>query len=145
MDHKTSKLFFLVQKKLLHCHLLLSIEKCKQAYCFNVIWGDSYFPTHKSFRPNLTALYSNLTLVFLFRSEGWKYLLREVVSNEFFNKKASASVLMLQHQSDINNQHFIILGRILILFAWKLFSLAGSFGHLGHFGEDKTKPIFFVL
>ena len=30
-DHKISKLFFLVQKKLLHCHLLLCIEKFKPA------------------------------------------------------------------------------------------------------------------
>ena len=42
--------------------------------------------------------------------------------------------------NDFNNQHFIILGRILILFSWKLFSL-DTFGHLGHFGEDKTKSI----
>ena len=44
---------------------------------------------------------------------------------------------------DFNSQHFIILGRILTLFAWKLFSL-DSFGHLGHFGEDKTKSILFA-
>ena len=94
--------------------------------------------THKSFRPNLTALYSNLTLVFLFRSEGWKYLLREVVIMNF-------SISKHHYQSDISNQHFIILGKILILFAGKVFSLAGSFGHLGHFGEDKTKPILFAL
>ena len=37
---------------------------------------------------------------------------------------------------DFNNQHFIILGKMLILFAWKLLSL-DPFGHLGHFGEDK--------
>ena len=36
----------------------------------------------------------------------------------FSKSKHPASVLMLQqHQSDINNQHFIILGRVLILFA----------------------------
>ena len=45
--------------------------------------------------------------------------------------------------NNFNNQHFIILGRILILFAWKLFSL-DSFGLLGHFSEDKTKCILFV-
>ena len=45
--------------------------------------------------------------------------------------------------NDFNNQHFIILGRILILFPWKLVSL-DSFGHLGHFGEDKTKSILFA-
>ena len=45
--------------------------------------------------------------------------------------------------NNFNNQQFIILGRILIsLFAWKFFSL-NSFGHLGHFGEDKTKSILF--
>ena len=31
LDHKISKLSFFVQKKLLHCHLLLCIEKCKPA------------------------------------------------------------------------------------------------------------------
>ena len=46
--------------------------------------------------------------------------------------------------NNFNNQQFIILGRILIpLFAWKFFSL-NSFGHLGHFGEDKTKSILFA-
>ena len=45
--------------------------------------------------------------------------------------------------NDFNNQHFIILARILILFAWKLFSL-DSFRHLGHFGEDKTISILFA-
>ena len=45
--------------------------------------------------------------------------------------------------NDFNNQHFIVLGRILILFAWKLFYL-DSFGHLGHFEEDKTKSILFA-
>ena len=45
--------------------------------------------------------------------------------------------------NDFNNQHFIVLGRVLILFAWKLFYLE-SFGHLGHFGEDKTKSILFA-
>ena len=45
--------------------------------------------------------------------------------------------------NDCNNQ-FIILGRDFIrLFAWKLFSL-DLFGHLGHFGEDKTKSILFA-
>ena len=44
---------------------------------------------------------------------------------------------------DFNSQHFIILGRILTLFAWKLFFL-DSFGHLGHFGEDKAKSILFA-
>ena len=29
------------------------------------------------------------------------------------------------------------------MFAWKLFSL-NSFGHLGHFDEDKTKSILFA-
>ena len=46
--------------------------------------------------------------------------------------------------NDFNNQQFIILGKILIpLFAWKLSSL-NSFGHLGHFDEDKTKSILFA-
>ena len=46
--------------------------------------------------------------------------------------------------NDFNNQQFIILGRILIpLLAWKLSSL-NSFGHLGHFDEDKTKSILFA-
>ena len=45
--------------------------------------------------------------------------------------------------NDFNSQHFIILGIILILFSWKLFSL-DPFGHLGHFGEDKTKSILFA-
>ena len=46
--------------------------------------------------------------------------------------------------NDFNNQQFIILGKILILlFAWKLSSL-NSFGHLGHFDEDKTKYILFA-
>ena len=48
-----------------------------------------------------------------------------------------------RNPNNFNNQQFIILGRILIsLFAWKFFSL-NSFGHLGHFGEDKTKSILF--
>ena len=34
LDHKISKLFFFVQKKLLHCHLLLYIEKCKPALSY---------------------------------------------------------------------------------------------------------------
>ena len=45
--------------------------------------------------------------------------------------------------SDFNNQHFVTLGRTLILFAWKLFSY-DSLGHLGHFGEDKTKSVLFA-
>ena len=45
--------------------------------------------------------------------------------------------------SDFNNQHFVTLGRILILFAWKLFSY-DSLGHLGHFGGDKTKSVLFA-
>ena len=45
--------------------------------------------------------------------------------------------------NDFNNQHFIVLGRVLIVFAWKLFYLE-SFGHLGHFGEDETKSILFA-
>ena len=42
--------------------------------------------------------------------------------------------------SDFNNQHFVTLGRILILFPWKLFSY-DSLDHLGFFGEDKTKSV----
>ena len=34
LDHKISKLFFFVQKKLLRCHLLLYIEKCKPAVSY---------------------------------------------------------------------------------------------------------------
>ena len=61
------------------------------------------------------------------------------MSNEFFNKSKQRI-----SPNDFNNQQFIILGRILIpLFAWKFFSL-NSFGHLGHFGEDKTKSILFA-
>ena len=41
----------------------------------------------------------------------------------YFSIKCSIS------PNDFNNQRFVILGRILMLFAWKLFSL-GSFGHL---------------
>ena len=45
--------------------------------------------------------------------------------------------------NDCNNQ-FIILGRdSMRLFAWKLFC-HDSFGHLGHFGEDKTNSILFA-
>ena len=48
------------------------------------------------------------------------------------------SISKHQHQSKhFNNQHFIILGKVLVLLAWKLFSL-DSFGHLRHFGENKT-------
>ena len=34
LDRKISKLFFFVQKKLLHCYSLLRIEKCKPALSY---------------------------------------------------------------------------------------------------------------
>ena len=94
-----------------------SFSKCDQS--FLRIWSNLL---EKSVMENFIFmqcvwLAPSLSLVRLFRSKGWKNLLGEVW---VINSSVKSSISTKIFNSDVL---YIILGRIFMLFAWKLFSL----------------------